>query len=255
MQVLKENIVLLDRRKREPQSRAQVGDVARLESGRLVARCRFQFDDGTHAYAIRDYDPGETPESAPSFVSPTDWGRYIDHEINQNPGRYRRLEPRDYDRERAEVVRFRREWPIVSKRIEEAIDLCVTAAPAALFDLGSTLWANQGVGMPDYDIDFRGFADKHAAGDWGTHGKYDPAPLTEEESWLIGSQSVAVQNRAAIAARSGAVRSQFVLFDERDGKKASDYTPGKPRLAVLEALTVLAPRGPRTLVRTGSVDV
>jgi hypothetical protein len=223
--------------------RPQVGDVARLAGGRLVARVRFEFEDGTRAYACRDYDPSENPETAPLCAAPMDWSREIEAELNRRPGCYRQLEPRDYERERLEFAKFRVEWPFTAKRIAEAIDLEASAAPADLFDLGLTLYPYQDQGT------WRRFADRHAAGDFGLYGAFSSAPLADEELWTLAELPIVVGNRAAIAAKSGAIRSRFPVG------RTESRSPEKPQLKVVDAVTVLSRGGPRTLLTKSFIDV
>jgi hypothetical protein len=238
--------VVLSRPPKDKPGRVQVGDVAKLTSGRLVARCRFDVGDGTSAYTCRDYDLGEVPETAPVCAAPTNWDRWIDEEMNRHPGQYRQLGPRDCERERAEFAKFRAEWPAVASRIAAWIDFEVSPAPADLFCLGTVLYPFQSPG-----VNWRGFVDRHAGGEFGAYGKYDPAPLPEEALWTISEQPIGVANRAAIAAKTGPVRSRFVLGDKR---LPQGVLPQRPQLAVVDVLTVLSPRGPRTLMKAHSVD-
>jgi hypothetical protein len=245
MRVLQTGIVLYDRRKGGPSGPAQTGDVAELASGRLVARCHFDFGDGTGGSGCRTYDQGELPETAPCIPAPTNWGRWIDAELNRHPGQYRGLGPRDYDREIAEVKKFRGEWPLITARLAEVLDL--GALPTALFGLGQILWADTGVFLAGYSIDWRQLADRHASGSFGCHGEYSDTPVTEEQLWTLGEQPILVANKVAIAAKSGAVRSRFVLPKAR--------TQDDRKLGAVDVVTVLAPRGPRTLMSTAYVDV
>jgi hypothetical protein len=88
-------------------------------------------------------------------------------------------------------------------------------------------------------------ADQHAAGDFGLYGEWSDAPLTDEELWTL--EPVAVANRAALAAGSGAVRSRFVMSD---ACIAPTWLAAAKRGAV-DVVTVLSPkRGPRTLMTT-----
>jgi hypothetical protein len=210
----------------------QVGDVARLASGRLVARYRFDFDDGTRAYACRDYDPGENPETAQQLVAPTNWNRWIDAEVNRYPDRYHSLEPADYALERAEIRKFQREWPHLAARLAEVIDLAVIPVPTTIFELGPVLSESRG-------SKWRRLTDQHAAGSFGLYGEYDDSPVTDEELWTLSEQPILVANKAAIAANSGPVRSRFLLGNE----KVEDKT----KHVVADIVTVLSPRGPRSL--------
>jgi hypothetical protein len=255
VQVLHTGIVL----KKPPKGsdgRPQTGDVARLASGRLVARCRVGFWDGTVAYGCRDYDPGETPDTAPSCVLPVDWSGWIDREMQRFPGLYQRLGPTDFVPEcQLEFTKFRREWPNVAAVMGlDAAQVKVTLldvgevwypAPGRVFDQRSSAWWQPRVGLGARNVNWRRFADQHAAGVFGVYGQYDPAPLTEEELWTLAEQPILAANKAAIAAGAGPIRSRFVLVE----------LPEESRLAVVDVVTVLSPKiRPRTLMVTDAVE-
>jgi hypothetical protein len=165
--------------------------------------------------------------------------------MNRWPGRYRQLGPRVEQQELLELKRFRTEWPHLAARIEATIGLDVSPAPFTLFELGPVWWANPRVSCADSAIDWRSLADQHAAGDFGLYGEWSDAPLTDEELWTL--EPVAVANRAALAAGSGAVRSRFVMSD---ACIAPTWLAAAKRGAV-DVVTVLSPkRGPRTLMTT-----
>ncbi len=254
MELLKTGVVLHDPRKREPGSRPQLGDVAHLASGRLVARCRAVFEDGTAAYGCRDYSPDERPETAPRCPTPRDWSAWIDHEASRVPDRYRELRPTDFLSEaELEFARFRREW----RHVSAAIGLDAPPAMRTLFKVGKVVYATRYGAGPDsdnprwilttYDIAWRRLLERHTAGDFGLYGQYDDAPLTDEEVFTLAEQPVVVVNKHAIATQSGPIRSRFVLPDAMQREKG--------KVAVVEVVTQLSPgRGPRTLMSVDYVE-
>jgi hypothetical protein len=253
VEILHTNIVLHDPRGRQPDGRPQIGDVARLASGRLVARVGFDFEDGTRSHAVRDYYPDVQPAAAPACVSPKNWGRWIDAELTQSD--YRALGPRDYERERAELTRFRLEWPYVSARLEAAIGLDPSPVPRSLFELGLVRWANKAkapISISDHTIPWRDLVERHAAGSFGINGQYDATPVTDEEAWTLSELPIAVANRVAIQRASGPILSRFILPDADVPPASREGT----KRVVVDVVTVLAPKsGPRTLMTTAHVDV
>jgi hypothetical protein len=226
MRMLHTNIPLRDCRKRQPDSRAQIGDVAELANGRLVARCLFSFGDGSGAYGCRDYSSDETLDTAPIIVSPTDWSRWMDHELNRRPAWYRPLEAKQFlSAAECEYAEFRKAYPCTAAFIE----LPKPPARAMLFDVGHIVY--------DYQrMDAKrccSLVERHTVGDFGEHGKYDDASLTEEELFCLVEQPIVLQNKAAIASQSGAIRSRFGAVD---------------------IVTVRSPRGTRTLIRCANDD-
>lgn len=227
MKILQTGIVLQDLQKKNPQSRPLVGDLACLKGGRFIARFRLNFSDGTCAWALRDYALDRDPPELLAGVTPKDWSLWIKDEIERGQGSYCELGPRDYlPADELEHADFHKQFP------HTAAFLKIPLPPSR-----STLFPVGRVHYPRHwcDVEWRRLLQRHDSGDFGVYGKADGAPLSEEEEWALAEQEVRIQNKAAIAAKSGAIRSRFLL-------------PGAPRARVVTVVTVLSPSGPRTLM-------
>jgi hypothetical protein len=229
MEVLETNVTLIDDRKRNPQSRAIVGDLARLDSGRVVARFRLRFEDGTTPWACRDYAlEGERPVLS-GGGTPKDWSRWVTDEIEKGQGQYRRLEPHEFvPAASIEFASFHKVYPHVAA----FLNIPTQAPRLPLFDVGP-------VHIPRAwrDIDWRQLLHAHDSGDFGLYGKYDDSPLTDEDLWLLSERPVVTGNKASIAAKSGPIRSRYHL---------------KGRIVTV--VTVLTPRGASTLMTADRAD-
>lgn len=224
MEVLARNVTLVDDRKRNPQGRALVGDVAKLEGGRVVARYPCTFADGTAAYACRDYSlDGDRPVLA-GGATPKDWGEWMRVERERRQG-YRVLGSRDFlPAAELEYADFREQFPHTAAFLR----LPVPAPRSPLFDVGRVDYPSQ------FGAECRELLQMHDSGNFGAYGTYDGANLTDEELWTLVEQSVLTVNKASIASRVGPIRSRFHL----------------PAGRVFALVTVLSPRGPRTLMVT-----
>ena len=80
-----------------------------------MARCRFSFEDGTSAFGCRAYMLGEDPSRAEPIAAPTDFSRFIAHELNRVPGRYRsRGGINSWPPLNSSLRDFKRQWPHVA---------------------------------------------------------------------------------------------------------------------------------------------
>jgi hypothetical protein len=230
MELLRTSIMLQDNRKRDPGSRPVVGDVARLDNGRVVARFRIDFEDGTSAWACGDYSLNEDPPALRNAATPKCWSRWMAGEIEKGQGRYRELGPRDFvPADELEYAAFRGAYPHVAAFLR----LPTSAPRSPLFDVGRVQISLHGL-----DIDWRQLLRTHDSGGFGIYGKYDDVPLTEAEVFTLAEQPVITVNKAAIAAKSGPIRSRFNL----------------PACRVVTVVTVLSPRGARTLMTAERTD-
>jgi hypothetical protein len=224
MELLQHNVVLQDNRKRNPQSRPVVGDVARLDDGRVVARYRIDFQDGTSATACGDYALDDDPPTLRNVATPTNWTQWMGCEIEKAQGLYRQLGPNDFvPADSIEFASFRKTYPHVAAFVH----LPTSAPRSPLFDVGPVQ-----IPWHWHDLDWRQLLHRHDSGDFGIYGKYDDAPLSEEEVFTLSKQPVLTVNKATIAARSGPVRSRYHLSQYR----------------IVSVLTMLSPRGARTLM-------
>ena len=229
MEVMGNNVTLLNDRKRNPQSRPIVGDVARLEGGRVVARHPIVFSDGTSAYAIRDYNLGVDPPTLSGGATPKDWSEWMRRQRERRPGNYRELGPREFlPKDELEFADFRGRYPHTAA----FMGLPEPQPRSPLFPVGPVHFP-----FEHFNIEWRRFLGRHDSGDFGIYGDYKAAKLSDEELWTLAEQSVLSQNAAAIAAKSGPIRSRF-----RDSGR------------VVALVTVLSPRGPRTLITVESAD-
>jgi hypothetical protein len=230
MEILASNVTLVDDRKRNPQSRAIVGDVAMFESGRVVARYRTTFGDGTSSYACRDYRlDGDCPVLSGGAV-PKDWSTWMREELERGQGAYRLLHEGDHrSAKELEFADFRRRFPHTAA----FVNLPVPVSRSPLFEVGQ-------VRIPSRwpDIDWHHLLSEHDSGVFGIYGKYDHTPLSDEELWTLAEGSVLNMNKAAIASQSGPIRSRYRLSPSR----------------TVAVVTVLSPHAPRTLITLGFTD-
>ena len=236
MKILQTDATLEDRRKKNPQSRPLVGDLACLKGGRVVARYRLNFSDGTTAWALRGYaldrDP---PELLTTGATPKDWWLWISEEIERGQGRFRELGPHEFvPADELEHARFRELWPHTAAFLKTPLP--PTRSP--LFPVGRVHYLSGW-----FDIEWRRLLQRHDSGDHGVYGKADATPLTDEEAWALAEQPVLVQNKAAIAAKSGPIRSRFPVADA-SGRQSR----------IVAVVTVLSPRGPCTLMTATGAD-
>lgn len=217
------------------------GDVARLSDGTLSARWATPLSDGTPATSSAPYDPLADAATVRLGARPFDGAAFIAAQLESKLGGYHSLGP---DADEQEVIRFRKEWPHVADR------LCLDGPLLSfrLFDPGPVSYP-KGPGAPDF---WRAFIERHCSGDHGRNGEYDSKPLAADQEWTIDSQPVDVQNRAAIASRSGVVRSRFEIAADEQPHFAK--ATGSSRRVVVDVLTVMGRSGPRTLCTLANVD-
>lgn len=230
MKILQTNGLLQDLRKRNPQSRPLIGDIACLKGGRIVARYQLKFSDGTTAWAVRDYALDRDPPELLAGATPKDWGRWITEEIERGQGRYRELGPRDFvAAAELEHADFHQQFP------HTAAFLKIPRPPSRspLFPVGRVHYPAQWSG-----VEWRRLLEQHDGGDFGVYGKSDGVPLSDEEEWALAEQEVRIQNKFAITTKSGPIRSRYHL----------------PSSRIVTVLTVLSPGGARTLMTADQAD-
>jgi hypothetical protein len=200
------------------------GTIARLSDDRTVARVVNHDRAGVELCRYADWDsergclagPWDGGEDWPGFVERKSEELAITVGVLPVP-----------QREPTEIERFCGMWPEVAK----ALGLRAEAPPKPLFEIGRTLSA-KGVGSGE-------LLDRHAHGDFGIYGSFDPTPLTPEQLFLIGVLAPALANSHAIQTGKGTVRSAYAV------------SPGR----VVKIFTVLAGRDGKTLIfadRAGS---
>jgi hypothetical protein len=215
------------------------GDVARLSTGALVCRYQTKGADGHDITAVDRWHPNDDVERVTRPLG-TDWAAWATrkrHSLGIDRGE---LGPRPDDAE--DVVKFRREFPTLARRFKLDAAVPVTR----VFPVGPvTIQGVLGVHFWHDTID------KHSVeanfGGWGRLA--DAGPLTEETYWTLASVSVLTANAAAIASKSGCIRSRYLLEPEHE-----KLLKRPDRIHTADVATVFGRAGPLTLAWIESFD-
>jgi hypothetical protein len=105
-------------------------------------------------------------------------------------------------------------------------------------------------------IDWAAILADHCRGAWGIDGEGLDGPLTAEQEWCLILQPTAIQNRHAIAAGRGAVRSRHLAPEglQPQLRRRDPLWQAHCKMVAVECVTVLAPHGARTLMSLTGVD-
>jgi len=167
------------------------GAVSRLHDGRLMARALY--------HDSVQYGPWDPVAKQADLSSPISWGKEVMQRIERAnlTGGVKTLGPPP----ESELDRFAQAWPQVAARIgftawKEPVGLFPASVNTLMFPKSTS-------------ADVRPWFDLHISGDYGTYGKFDPTPLTDEEWWALGIQTQARRSDAAIQSGRGDVVSRF----------------------------------------------
>jgi hypothetical protein len=198
-----------------------------------------QDTDGSTAYGYDKFelDPHlqiDSPNPTPPLHT-KDFDREIERIRHQTLETYR---ARDY---RAAAAEFERVW----KEIHPTFDI-LRDFPAPVFCAGLVHFAARPKPPRDCDRNWL-FArvHDHTLGNFGEHGRFDPTPASEEESWALGLLPLTRQNSLAITRGTGRVESVFLLSEDRQIEWNKERTFQKD-FAALKIVTLLRPSGNRT---------
>jgi hypothetical protein len=181
-----------------------VGDIARLDDGRLVGRQMFRDCDNSPVFSYAECEPQTLMWREPPAEPPARWLAKINTMIRISPvAPFVSLQSQT----RAEFERFRSEWPLVYMRLSAVAQLAVDPSGPTLFPCGETVIRR---GAVDRTLVADGMYRNHVAGKFGDFGEYDERPPTEQEIWLDGwGSSPARRNSIAIQTGRGAVESNW----------------------------------------------
>jgi hypothetical protein len=240
--LLHKDVLLNDAPRGSQVSSAKLCDVAQLSSGKRYSRWS---ERGVFHYQLFLEDPRF---QATETLSGTDWSKRFGDEI-ENIRIRSRLRSLEMTGIMAGIARFRDTF---GAALADHLGL-ERDRPTALFDTGS---CSVGIDQPHglLGMDAWTYIDRHASGDFGELGHFDPRPLSEEEQFLVGIlPTIERQNSAAILTGNGVVRSSFLLpsvwqdrYMKHHGFSKDDST--KPPGAAL-LLTVLQGGVGRTLLK------
>jgi hypothetical protein len=203
-----------------------MGSVARLASGRLVARSVSHDTSGSVLLHYGEYDPEITnTDLAPPAWRPDTYFAATLGRVSGDRG-WHVLGPSDDD---AQLADFARREPAVARHI----GLTLAGEIAGLFS-GGVVRVEKAIGL-SHD-DFRSILAKHRSGDFGTWGSHNATPLSDEDLFMVGTLPVARFNSASIRAQSGSVRSTYDNILSH---------------AAVSVLTILAGPATRTLMFIG----
>jgi hypothetical protein len=243
------NVLLSDQSATQGVNCRLFGDVARLSTGRLVAR----WGDAEKGYACMTYNPTAV-RSQVTCGLPTQYS--VTPHDHLAAGWHRMGE----SLQEKEVARFRQEWPHVADRLE----LHGTVGPHQFFAAGATHYPKAAHGGSFTEDAWRGYVVGHCGGYFGIHGAHATTPpVTLDELWTLPEQPIEIQNRAAIVASRAAyidtvpinagprvVRSRFLLTDSEQAVFSRPSSNPNRRYCV-DVLTVI---GRGTLCTIGAVD-
>jgi hypothetical protein len=197
-EILMTDVVLGDSVHGQPHSSVRRGDVARLQSGRVLGRVRTHYG---FTYGDFHSDPRQGFEAN---LGAQRWEERLKNEIERM--RYscgaRVQAPTAFA---AECQKFRQQFPGIAARLGLEKE-----RPSPVLSVGETSVAiRQPQGILGEDV--WTFIDRHAAGDWGQIGHADLTPLSPEEEWGIDLLEPARRNSASVLQGSGPVISTFEL--------------------------------------------
>jgi hypothetical protein len=179
-----------------------LGDVARLEDGRLFARWEAAGEGGP-VTVCREWSEGEDPVTVYKPI-PQDWWGWQREKKEQFAAGSHRTTLNDVCRdEDSEVARFCRKWPVVSSMLELAVP---GDWPASLVDPGEIIYPRD-LPIPRW----REFLRRHASGDLGSYGLVAAEPITDPSTlWTMPQQPISVQARHCVDSGKGVVRSRHL---------------------------------------------
>jgi hypothetical protein len=242
-EILYRGVTLADTRRTSPLAKVVSGDIARLSSGRMVARAHF-----TDGFAYETFDPMMGCDFG---ARPTSWESRFQRDIEtlQSPSGVRILAPTSFALECAE---FRSKYPGISSRLG-----LEASRPDQIFDPGPTSYPiNPPHGIVCVDQIWK-YLDQHAAGNWGNHGRMDFTPLTEEELWCIDMLDTNRRNAASVLTGSGPIQSEYTLPDELQSqyRTSLQIQPWRKESGVLKIWTLARGGQNKTIVKIGPSDV
>lgn len=174
---------------------ALTGDVARLSSGRTVARVRTA--DGLFRYGA--YDPSTELAELESAVDHDVQFKIVCDKLLGKVGLAEMASRPDP----TEAERFLRLWPFIGQQMIEKLGIKLPDHVRFLFDPGVIVHPKADNG------DDRTYFERHVGGNFGENGAYDSKPFSDEESFMCGSLPIDRSNSYAIATGNGVVKSRY----------------------------------------------
>jgi hypothetical protein len=246
--IMHRDVILSNRRDKEPLSSVQRGDVA-LVDGRLIARAMCWTSAGPMA-AYRFWDENENVARTPRLAA-LDWETLVNERLNSTAGAWgwHTLAPV----EQSELDRFTIAWPSVAN----FLGVRPEQDRPKLFDVGPVQYPRFATKKPsEYgfppDVLRNWVFNRHQAGDFGSIGEFGEIELTAPVAWTLWLQDQAVRNSAAIVSKAGGVISRFELgadlaanFPQPTELQAS---LGSRFAYFVEILTAFSARGSRSVL-------
>jgi hypothetical protein len=240
-EVIYRGITLASANRGQQASHIIVGDIARLNDGRMIARVEGRDSDGTAIYAYEPYS-SDANLRGDFGTQPYREAERFNRELEEIKIGFRlsALHPTEL---RAEIQRFKEAWPELTRKFGLEDD-----HPAPIFNPGEVVYPQRPKEGFEIDITvLRQCADLHAAAQFGEFGSGNLAELTEEETWLASSLPCARRNIASIRLGTGLVESQFSLPAVQD--RWRKLRPTQQDRSALKLTTLVRPTGNRTLAR------
>jgi hypothetical protein len=202
-EIIYTNVILSDLTRGTNAAQATLCDVARLADGRQVARST---SNGVLTYNTFPSDPRVAAEFIGSAENLS--ARFANQmEAVRVRSQLRALQMTTLQ---AEIHKFRLMFPAIAD-----LQGLERERPSPCFSTGEVF---VGISAPHGLLGVDGvwpIVDRHAAGDFGTHGHFSSTPLSPEEEFMIGLlPTVERRNSAAILSGSGIVRSEYVLEEK-----------------------------------------
>jgi hypothetical protein len=200
-EVIEHNVLLaVMRNPANPEKKLTVcGDVARLNSGKLVGRSKSFDAAGNPLYSFGEWDPhARRAAMTPARDIVADVAKTADRVLHKLGVHVLPHKP-----PLTALEKFVSEVGPDGLSMARAAGLTLPTHVNFLFDPGPVKYQKEGI------RNVRQIFERHVTGDWGGNGTWNPEFLTEEERWLIHSLPVGRQNDHCVQTGRGMIRSQY----------------------------------------------